>query len=118
MALHGSAANVMYLESFVESTGGLPTELQRILNTIKALDDKCTDLSAELAANVSALLAMPPAWQASSTAPGQGPGPSPEYDELCARVAGSQRLLVQWADEKVQLAQQVRTGEGAGAGRN
>lgn len=107
MALHGSAANVMYLESFVESTGGLPTELQRILNTIKALDDKCTDLSAELAANVSALLAMPPAWQASSTAPGQGPGPSPEYDELCARVAGSQRLLVQWADEKVQLAQQA-----------
>ncbi|GLC34228.1 hypothetical protein PLESTM_000172000 [Pleodorina starrii] len=98
MALHNSA-NVMYLESFIESTGSLPTELQRILNTIKALDEKCNDLSNELQGNVGLLLAMPPAHQQ--------PTLSPEYEELVTRVAASQKMLVQFADEKVQLAQQA-----------
>eukprot|EP00198_Chlamydomonas_reinhardtii_P014339 XP_001703676.1 predicted protein [Chlamydomonas reinhardtii] len=87
----------MYLESFVESTGTLPTELQRILNTIKALDEKCNDLSAEVQANTSALVSLPPAYQQ----------PGPEYDEVLNRVAASQKLLLQFADEKVQLAQQA-----------
>ncbi|EFJ41980.1 hypothetical protein VOLCADRAFT_107495 [Volvox carteri f. nagariensis] len=98
MALHNSA-NVMYLESFIESTGSLPTELQRILNTIKALDEKCNDLSSELQANVSVLLGMPHAHQQ--------PAVSPEYEELVSRVAGAQKMLVQFAEEKVQLAQQA-----------
>ncbi|GIL85117.1 hypothetical protein Vretifemale_13747 [Volvox reticuliferus] len=98
MALHNSA-NVMYLESFVESTGSLPTELQRILNTIKALDEKCNDLSSELQANVGVLLALPPAHQQ--------PTANPEYDELISRVGAAQKLLVQFAEEKVQLAQQA-----------
>ncbi|PNH11332.1 hypothetical protein TSOC_001839 [Tetrabaena socialis] len=98
--MSGLGANVMYLETFVESSTLLPTELQRILSTIKALDDKCNDLSAEAHAGVSMLLAMPPAHQ-------QPPGASPEYEELAARVGAAQKLLVQFADEKVQLAQQA-----------
>ncbi|KAG2434312.1 hypothetical protein HYH02_012334 [Chlamydomonas schloesseri] len=96
MALHNSA-NVMYLEAFVEGTGTLPTELQRILNTIKALDEKCNDLSAEVQANTSTLLSLPPAYQQ----------PGPEYEEVLNRVAASQKMLLQFADEKVQLAQQA-----------
>ncbi|GFR44204.1 hypothetical protein Agub_g5387 [Astrephomene gubernaculifera] len=98
MALHNSA-NVMYLESFIESTGVLPTELQRILNTIKALDERCNDLSADIQANVQLLLVMPPAYQQQTQ--------NPEYEELSSRVAASQKLLVQFAEEKVQLAQQA-----------
>ncbi|KXZ53771.1 hypothetical protein GPECTOR_6g689 [Gonium pectorale] len=89
----------MYLESFIESTGGLPLDLQRVLNTIKALDERCNELSAELQKDTAALLAMPPMHQQ--------PVPNPEYEELNARVAGSQKLLVQFAEEKVQLAQQA-----------
>ncbi|KAG2494428.1 hypothetical protein HYH03_007480 [Edaphochlamys debaryana] len=98
MALHNSA-NVMYLESFVESTNSLPLELQRVLNNIKALDEKCNDLSAELQTNVQLLLAMPPLYRQ--------PAPTPEYEDLVNRVASSQKLLLQFAEEKVQLAQQA-----------
>lgn len=98
MALHNSA-NVMYLESFIESTGSLPTELQRILNTIKYLDEKCNDLSAELQGSVGMLMAMPPAYQQ--------PAITPEYEELASRVAATQKLLVQFAEEKVQLSHQA-----------
>lgn len=50
----------MYLEQFVESTVTLPAELQRVLNTIKFLDDKSNALRDAVARQTDALIAMPP----------------------------------------------------------
>lgn len=93
----GSMATTIFLESYIESTSTLPAELQRVLNTIKALDEKCLGLQQELQANVNALLQMPPQYLQ----------PTPEYEEVSERVAADQKLLVQFAEEKVQLAQQA-----------
>lgn len=91
------ASTTIYLESYIESTSSLPTELQRVLTTIKALDEKCQGLQQELRESVAQLLQMPPAHQY----------PSPQYDELNERVAADHKLLLQFAEEKVQLAQQA-----------
>lgn len=93
----GAMATTIFLESYIESTSTLPAELQRLLITIKALDEKCLGLQQELQANVNALLQMPPQYLQ----------PTPEYDEVSERVASDQKLLVQFAEEKVQLAQQA-----------
>lgn len=93
------ASQVMFLEAYIESTNTLPTELQRLLNTIRALDEKCLALSGDLQGNVGALLTMPPAWAQ--------PQPQPEYTQLSERVAQDQKMLLQFGDEKTQLAQQA-----------
>jgi uncharacterized protein YsxB (DUF464 family) len=80
------------LESFVESTTFLPPDLQRHLNTIKTLDEKCASLSDVLQRNVNQLLLMPSAHTT---------GVTDEYLELSKRVENDQRQLLQFADEKV-----------------
>lgn len=69
----------MYLEQYIESCYFLPTELQRFINTIKALDDKCADLSASLAQHTTQLLAMPPLHL-------QPNGPTDEYRTIMQKV--------------------------------
>jgi hypothetical protein len=91
--------SVQYLESYVESSGTLPTELTRILQTIKSLDERVQELSAEVQGKVNQLLSLAPAHSQ--------PQPYTEYDQLIASVAASQKLLVQFAEEKVQLAHQA-----------
>lgn len=49
----------MYLEQYVESTTTLPAELQRILSTIRFLDDRSNALRAMVAAQTEELVAMP-----------------------------------------------------------
>lgn len=88
-----SLSTTTYLETFVESTVSLPPELQRILNTIKALDDKCLELSDIANNGTQQLLSLPP----------QQPGPADEN----RRVEQAQRMLLQFCEEKVQLAQQA-----------
>lgn len=90
--------SILYLESFVDSTAFLPPDLQRQLNTIKALDEKCLDLSETVHQNVAQLMSMPPQHQHGATE---------EYIELSRRVEQDQRMLLQFAEEKVQVAQQV-----------
>ncbi|GAX73109.1 hypothetical protein CEUSTIGMA_g562.t1 [Chlamydomonas eustigma] len=86
------------LETFVDSTTFLPPDLQRHLNTIKALDEKCALLSDVLQRNVNQLLLMPSAHTT---------GVTEEYLDLSKRVESDQRQLLQFADEKVLVAQQV-----------
>eukprot|EP00887_Chlorella_sp_A99_P003614 scaffold7.g3614.t1 len=163
------ADQVVYLETFVESTTSLPPELQRILNTIKDLDERSEDaaarpgrapclppaparsvlpldlearnmqngeyvavrrfvrileggadakatvdqvgawawgdwvrdLAAQIQDNVELVLAQPAAGGGGRRA---GGGAADEVADLRARVDADQRLLVQFAEEKVQLA--------------
>lgn len=90
--------SILYLENFVEGTTYFPPELQRHLNTIKSLDDKCLELSDIVQQNVAQLMAMPPQHQHGAT---------DEYMQLSQKVETDQRLLLQFAEEKVQVAQQV-----------
>ena len=94
-----NAPNIIYLEAYIESTTALPPELQRILNTIKALDEKCADLTEVMGQSVSQLLSMAPHHQQSSV--------SEEYIQACQRVEHVKALLLQFAEEKVQLSQQA-----------
>eukprot|EP00887_Chlorella_sp_A99_P004772 scaffold4.g4772.t1 len=87
---------VVYLEKFVESTTSLPPDLQRILNTIKDLDERSEDLAAQIQDNVELVLGK--------TAARAGTAVAEEVAELRARIDVDQRLLVQFAEEKVQLA--------------
>jgi inhibitor of growth protein 4 len=89
--------SILYLESFVDSTQSMPPDLQRHLNTIKALDEKCLEISDVIHHNVNTLLSMPPQHVHGAT----------EYIEVSRRVESDQRLVLQFAEEKVQVAQQV-----------
>lgn len=53
-------SSTLYLESYVESTAALPAELQRILTTIKTLDERAQDLLDTLKRNTEAIVALPP----------------------------------------------------------
>ena len=52
-------STIIYLENFVESTTFLPVELQRILNTIKSLDERSMELLENIKRNVEALTNIP-----------------------------------------------------------
>ena len=91
--------SVLYLETFVDGTAFLPPDLQRQLNTLKALDEKSLEMSETVHQNVAQLMNMPPQHQH---------GPTEEFLELSRKVEQDQRLLLQFAEEKVQVAQQVR----------
>ncbi|KAG1671459.1 hypothetical protein FOA52_003117 [Chlamydomonas sp. UWO 241] len=93
-------STLLYLETFVDSTQNLPPDLQRQLNTIKSLDERCGDLAEQVQGAVGKLLGMEPQHA-------RPDGPSDEYVELSRRVEADQRLLLQFSEEKVQVAQQV-----------
>ena len=80
------------LETYVEDTSQLPPDLQRHLTTIKALDEKCLEISSIVQENVNLLLLMP----CQSTQ-----GPTEEYLDLNKKVEQDQRMLLQLAEEKV-----------------
>jgi len=81
------ASCTLYLEQYVESTTTLPAELQRILNTIKFLDEKSNGLREAVAAQTDTLMAMP--------VPGQR---APEQEQVRAGcVSGCGRCGV-WFD--------------------
>eukprot|EP00798_Chlamydomonas_sp_ICE-L_P014781 gene14781-20831_t len=88
------------LENFIDSTALMPPELQRIMQTIKALDEKCIEITDAIQQGVTQLLGMPPKHL-------QTEGPSEEYLVLSKRVESGQKMLQQFALEKVQLAQQA-----------
>ncbi|KAI8468787.1 MAG: hypothetical protein J3K34DRAFT_515351 [Monoraphidium minutum] len=94
------ASCTLYLEQYVESTTTLPSELQRVLATIRFLDEKTCGLRDAIAAQTEALVAMPP--------PGQrGPEQEAAFRELNGQVTLMQSQLLQFAEEKVQLGQQA-----------
>jgi hypothetical protein len=71
----------------------MPAELNRILRTIRDLDERSEDLAAQIQENFEAAVARPP-----------GKAGAEGAAALRARVAADQALLCQWAEEKVQLA--------------
>ncbi|KAL4433034.1 hypothetical protein ABPG77_006461 [Micractinium sp. CCAP 211/92] len=97
---------IIYLEKYIDSTTSLPAELNRILNSIKDLDERSDDLAAQIQENVEAVLRMPPASGGAAATRGGKAGESKELRELRAQIDKDQQLLIQFAEEKVQLAVQ------------
>lgn len=95
-------SSTIYLESYIESTGSLPPELQRILTTISALDDRCLQLSENIH-NSLAILLKP---DSHGTLHEQA-----EYQEASNSIGVEQQLLLQFAEEKVQLAHRVSSSD-------
>src|SRR5689334_6888340 len=54
------ASIIAYLENYVESTVGLPSDLARFLNTIRVLDERATEEEAALRHTTDALCALKP----------------------------------------------------------
>jgi len=77
----------------------LPAELTRLLATIRDLDERASALADSIRIDVSACLAAPP--QAGRPA---GTPEDPAISALRSKITADQRLLVQWAEEKVSLA--------------
>lgn len=65
------------------------------------------DLAAQIQENVEAVLRMPPASGGAAATRGGKAGESKELRELRAQIDKDQQLLIQFAEEKVQLAVQV-----------
>ncbi|KAF5838960.1 hypothetical protein DUNSADRAFT_1905 [Dunaliella salina] len=102
--MQNSLTQTIYLESYVESTVFLPTELQRILSIIKSLDVRCMELKAALAFHTTRLMALPPQHATAAAAAASGGTPNTgtsEYATLMHRVEVDHRLLAQFAEEKV-----------------
>ncbi|KAL4428176.1 hypothetical protein ABPG75_002265 [Micractinium tetrahymenae] len=97
---------IIYLEKYIDSTTSLPAELNRILNSIKDLDERSDDLAAQIQENVEAVLRMPPASGGAAATRGGKGGESKELRDLRAQIDKDQQLLIQFAEEKVQLAVQ------------
>lgn len=93
---------VIFLESFVESTFSVAPEMQRILTTVKVLDERSVELSESLQHDIDALVALPPHHTNA-----HDPARVAEYNDLAARVQQQQAMLLQFASEKVNLAQQA-----------
>lgn len=51
-------AMVAYLENFIENTVGLPSDLSRLLNLIKALDDRTAEVMEAIKHTTEALASM------------------------------------------------------------
>lgn len=73
----------------------MPAELNRILKTIKELDLKCEDMGAQIQDNFEELMKIPASKMESD-----------EVSSLRKRLQEDQKLLIQWSEEKVQLATQ------------
>ena len=111
-----SQDQVVYLEKFVEctfvvlpgcfrfhahivstcfaATVAMPSELTRVLNMIRDLDHKSNDLSHDVEAQVEAITQLSTTTKASKE----------ELQNLRDKLKADQGLLIQWAEEKVQLA--------------
>lgn len=71
---------------------------------LQALDERSAEVSESLASATNQLLAMPPAHKQQQAAGAV----SPEYEALLKRVEHDQKMLTQFGDEKLHIAQQVR----------
>ena len=72
----------------------MPSELTRVLNMIRDLDHKSRDLSLAVENQVDAIAQMSATTKSSKE----------ELQEMRDNLKGDQSLLIQWAEEKVQLA--------------
>ncbi|KDD71874.1 hypothetical protein H632_c4250p0, partial [Helicosporidium sp. ATCC 50920] len=79
-------------------TANLPPELQRILNTIRDLDERSEDLGVQIQEYMELCLQLKP------SIPGRKTADDATLEDLKARIEADQRLLIQFAEEKVQLA--------------
>ncbi|KAF6259685.1 hypothetical protein COO60DRAFT_979652 [Scenedesmus sp. NREL 46B-D3] len=94
------ASIIAYLENYVESTLGLPSDLSRFLNMIKVLDARTAELMDAIKHTTDALCRMEPA--AGSR---KGGADEQEYLGLVSSFKRQEALLYQLSEEKVQLAQ-------------
>jgi len=94
-------ANTTYLEAFVESVGSLPSELQRLLNTIKEIDDRTQTLLASVRDRTDFCLQLPSQSSRKAT-----PDQISEVVKVRDEIEKEQSLITQLANEKVQLASQ------------
>ncbi len=81
-------ASTLYLESYVESTSSLPTELQRLLTTIKALDERSAILLEQVREASQAIIDMPPPTTRKMREEQVGPT-GPSWHVVCALHVGA-----------------------------
>lgn len=89
----------VYLENYVENAASLPPELTRNLATVKDLDERSQDLAERIRVNIDACLTKSPHCDL-----GPGSAEAQEVAELRQQIEDDQRMLVQWAEEKMSLA--------------
>ncbi|KAL3143025.1 hypothetical protein ABBQ38_003304 [Trebouxia sp. C0009 RCD-2024] len=94
--------SVVYLENYVESTVGLPPELQRLLKTIQDLDERAQVLTVQIQDNVDECLNMP-----CQAARKPVSGTQNEVADLRKKIEDEQRMLMQWSEERLALAQSL-----------
>ncbi|CAK0784877.1 hypothetical protein CVIRNUC_008082 [Coccomyxa viridis] len=91
-------SHIIYLETFIENTASLPSELARIMNNIKALDERSAAMRDTIAENLEIFLSRPLGpRKAGSELPS-------EMVDLKRVIDEDQRTYVQWAEEKLSLA--------------
>lgn len=88
-------SNTIYLESYIESTASLPPELQRILATIKSLDEACIEVQEEIQKSLEEVLAGKPAHDQAAVS------------QLQSKLDADHQRLLQMMDERLQLAYQA-----------
>ncbi|WIA16715.1 hypothetical protein OEZ85_013370 [Tetradesmus obliquus] len=94
------ASIISYLENYVESTLGLPSDLSRFLNMIRVLDARTAELMEAIKHTTDALCRMEPAAGSRKGGPDEQ-----EYLGLVASFKRQEALLYQFSEEKVTLAQ-------------
>ena len=81
----------------IENLVNVPPDLTRYLSMIKALDEKILSLQRSIHQSTNSLLAMPPV----------SANPSAAFQQLQAKLEDDKKMLMQFAVEKVLVAQQV-----------
>eukprot|EP00227_Mantoniella_beaufortii_P013076 CAMPEP_0197590842 /NCGR_PEP_ID=MMETSP1326-20131121/12244_1 /TAXON_ID=1155430 /ORGANISM="Genus nov. species nov., Strain RCC2288" /LENGTH=145 /DNA_ID=CAMNT_0043156123 /DNA_START=1 /DNA_END=435 /DNA_ORIENTATION=- len=88
-----------YLEKFVELSSALPTELQRVVHTIKDIDERLEALKAATKSRVDACIAMPSASSRQATEEGINATTKAKVE-----IETRHKNIMQLSTEKVRLA--------------
>lgn len=87
-----------YMENFIEECGSLPYEMQRVLQTVKDLDERSAEVQAELNSLTTRCLELPPVCSRFVTRE-----QAAQVAELRKRMEEAEALLATYSNEKVQL---------------
>eukprot|EP00899_Mesostigma_viride_P012258 jgi/Mesvir1/21032/Mv08080-RA.1 len=93
-----------YLEDYVEAVSSLPSELQRLLNTMRELDERAAALRVQIAGACQECIAMP-CQQVGDVAIDEEQGK--KLAALREDIERNQKTCLKLAQEKVQLAVQT-----------
>ena len=99
----------VYIDDFLDETGSLPAELQRLLSTMRELDERAAALQRQILSQAQLCLEMPPAGGGAGGGGGGGGGgrAGGQVEGLRREVKVTQDKHLGLCTEKVLLAQQA-----------